>query len=153
MNIWVWVLNKHTSSAVLTANTKGNKRSRTRNDSYTAGQSVGESRAESTAARASRLLLTSSSAVPNVQPAVVFAEALDGIDLGETTHKKPGNTVPESIHSFSEWPTYPGAVAPRLFASSACFIMTHSCPAVTTSAVLPGNQDFVFLIWDLTVLV
>lgn len=34
----------------------------------------------------------------------VIAEALEGIDLGETTHKKPGNTVPESIHSFSEWP-------------------------------------------------
>uniref|UniRef100_A0A674NNJ5 Serine/threonine-protein kinase TOR n=1 Tax=Takifugu rubripes TaxID=31033 RepID=A0A674NNJ5_TAKRU len=27
-------------------------------------------------------------------------KALEGIDLGETTHKKPGNTVPESIHSF-----------------------------------------------------
>lgn len=32
----------------------------------------------------------------------VLAEALEGIDLGETTHKKPGTTVPESIHSFSE---------------------------------------------------
>lgn len=30
------------------------------------------------------------------------AEALEGIDLGETTHKKPGTTVPESIHSFRE---------------------------------------------------
>ncbi|TKS77145.1 Serine/threonine-protein kinase mTOR [Collichthys lucidus] len=27
-------------------------------------------------------------------------KALEGIDLGETTHKKPGTTVPESIHSF-----------------------------------------------------
>ncbi|PWA15651.1 hypothetical protein CCH79_00020180, partial [Gambusia affinis] len=54
-------------SACCTANTKGTKRSRTRTDSYTTGQSV---------------------------------EALDGIDLGETTHKKPGTTVPESIHSF-----------------------------------------------------
>ncbi|CAG01719.1 unnamed protein product, partial [Tetraodon nigroviridis] len=52
---------------LMDTNTKGNKRSRTRNDSYTAGQSV---------------------------------EALEGIDMGETTHKKPGNTVPESIHSF-----------------------------------------------------
>lgn len=96
------VINKLTSPVVLTANTKGNKRSRTRNDSYTAGQSVGESTAECTATRASRLLLTSSSTVTNVWPGGVFAEALDGIDLGETTHKKPGNTVPESIHSFSE---------------------------------------------------
>uniref|UniRef100_A0A8C6M5E7 Serine/threonine-protein kinase TOR n=1 Tax=Nothobranchius furzeri TaxID=105023 RepID=A0A8C6M5E7_NOTFU len=52
---------------LMDTNTKGNKRSRTRTDSYTAGQSV---------------------------------EALDGIDLGETTHKKAGTTVPESIHSF-----------------------------------------------------
>ncbi|XP_015233310.1 PREDICTED: serine/threonine-protein kinase mTOR [Cyprinodon variegatus] len=52
---------------LMDTNTKGTKRSRTRTDSYTAGQSV---------------------------------EALDGIDLGETTHKKPGTTVPESIHSF-----------------------------------------------------
>uniref|UniRef100_A0A8C4HK01 non-specific serine/threonine protein kinase n=1 Tax=Dicentrarchus labrax TaxID=13489 RepID=A0A8C4HK01_DICLA len=52
---------------LMDTNTKGNKRSRTRTDSYTAGQSV---------------------------------EALEGIDLGETTHKKPGTTVPESIHSF-----------------------------------------------------
>lgn len=37
--------------ASLTANTKGNKRSRTRNDSYTAGQSVGECGAETVAAR------------------------------------------------------------------------------------------------------
>ncbi|CAM4714382.1 unnamed protein product [Leuciscus chuanchicus] len=27
-------------------------------------------------------------------------KAMEGIDLGETTHKKPGTTVPESIHSF-----------------------------------------------------
>ncbi|XP_059910783.1 serine/threonine-protein kinase mTOR [Gadus macrocephalus] len=52
---------------LMDTNTKGNKRSRTRTDSYTAGQSV---------------------------------EALEGIDLGETTHKKAGTTVPESIHSF-----------------------------------------------------
>ncbi len=30
-------------------------------------------------------------------------EAMEGIDLGETTHKKPGTTVPESIHSFSKF--------------------------------------------------
>ncbi|TRY96882.1 hypothetical protein DNTS_015423 [Danionella cerebrum] len=52
---------------LMDTNTKGNKRSRTRNDSYTAGQSV---------------------------------EAIEGIDIGEATHKKPGTTVPESIHSF-----------------------------------------------------
>ncbi|KAG5838758.1 hypothetical protein ANANG_G00226970 [Anguilla anguilla] len=52
---------------LMDTNPKGTKRSRTRTDSYTAGQSV---------------------------------EALEGIDLGETTHKKPGTTVPESIHSF-----------------------------------------------------
>lgn len=40
----------------------------------------------------------------NMKPVTVLAEALEGIDLGETTHKKPGTTVPESIHSFSEWP-------------------------------------------------
>lgn len=34
--------------------------------------------------------------------AAAAAEALEGIDLGEATHKKPGTTVPESIHSFSE---------------------------------------------------
>lgn len=96
------MLNKYTSRVVLTANTKGTKRSRTRNDSYTAGQSVGESRAESTATRPSGLLLLSSSTVTNMRPGGVFAEALEGIDLGETTHKKPGNTVPESIHSFSK---------------------------------------------------
>lgn len=33
-------------------------------------------------------------------------EAMEGIDLGETTHKKPGTTVPESIHSFSESSTF-----------------------------------------------
>lgn len=33
----------HILPVSLTANTKGNKRSRTRTDSYTAGQSVGES--------------------------------------------------------------------------------------------------------------
>lgn len=31
-----------------------------------------------------------------------YLEVMEGIDLGETTHKKPGTTVPESIHSFSE---------------------------------------------------
>uniref|UniRef100_A0AAQ4QZI1 Serine/threonine-protein kinase TOR n=1 Tax=Gasterosteus aculeatus aculeatus TaxID=481459 RepID=A0AAQ4QZI1_GASAC len=51
---------------LMDTNTKGNKRSRTRTDSYTAGS----------------------------------VEALEGIDLGETTPKKPGGTVPESIHSF-----------------------------------------------------
>lgn len=39
------------------------------------------------------------------------AEALEGIDLGETTHKKPGTTVPESIHSFSESPPRPPFVS------------------------------------------
>uniref|UniRef100_H3BAC3 non-specific serine/threonine protein kinase n=1 Tax=Latimeria chalumnae TaxID=7897 RepID=H3BAC3_LATCH len=52
---------------LMDTNTKGNKRSRTRTDSYTAGQSV---------------------------------EILDGVELGEPAHKKPGTTVPESIHSF-----------------------------------------------------
>lgn len=33
---------------------------------------------------------------------VSMAETMEGIDLGETTHKKPGTTVPESIHSFSK---------------------------------------------------
>lgn len=33
---------------------------------------------------------------------VSVAETMEGIDLGETTHKKPGTTVPESIHSFSK---------------------------------------------------
>lgn len=79
----------------LTANTKGNKRSRTRNDSYTAGQSVGESGAPP-------VLLNTAGVCHKPWPGGVFAEALEGIDLGETTHKKPGNTVPESIHSFSE---------------------------------------------------
>lgn len=37
---------------------------------------------------------------------VSSTEALEGIDLGETTHKKAGTTVPESIHSFSELPAY-----------------------------------------------
>lgn len=35
----------------------------------------------------------------------IFAETLEGIDMGDTTHKKPGTTVPESIHSFSELKT------------------------------------------------
>jgi len=34
--------------------------------------------------------------------ALFHAEAMEGIDLGEATHKKPGTTVPESIHSFSK---------------------------------------------------
>ncbi|KAM9299260.1 serine/threonine-protein kinase mTOR [Gastrophryne carolinensis] len=46
---------------------KGNKRSRTRTDSYSAGQSV---------------------------------EMLETVELGETAHKKPGSTVPESIHTY-----------------------------------------------------
>lgn len=33
---------------------------------------------------------------------MLYLEVMEGIDLGETTHKKPGTTVPESIHSFSE---------------------------------------------------
>ncbi|XP_029434781.1 serine/threonine-protein kinase mTOR isoform X2 [Rhinatrema bivittatum] len=52
---------------LMDTNTKGNKRSRTRTDSYSAGQSV---------------------------------EIMDTVELGETSHKKPGTTVPESIHSF-----------------------------------------------------
>ncbi|XP_063292058.1 serine/threonine-protein kinase mTOR [Pelobates fuscus] len=53
---------------LMDTNIKGNKRSRTRTDSYSAGQSV---------------------------------EMLDTVELGETTHKKPGgSTVPESIHTF-----------------------------------------------------
>lgn len=52
---------------LMDTNTKGNKRSRTRTDSYSASQSV---------------------------------EMLDGMELGETAHKKTGTTVPESIHSF-----------------------------------------------------
>ena len=43
------------------------------------------------------------------------AEALEGIDLGETTHKKPGTTVPESIHSFSESPARSVIVCWTLF--------------------------------------
>lgn len=30
-------------------------------------------------------------------------EMLDGMELGETAHKKTGTTVPESIHSFSKF--------------------------------------------------
>lgn len=30
-------------------------------------------------------------------------EMLDSVELGETAHKKTGTTVPESIHSFSEF--------------------------------------------------
>lgn len=30
-------------------------------------------------------------------------EMLDSVELGETSHKKTGTTVPESIHSFSEF--------------------------------------------------
>ncbi|KAG8434781.1 hypothetical protein GDO86_012940 [Hymenochirus boettgeri] len=52
---------------LMDTNIKGNKRSRTRADSYSGGQSV---------------------------------ELLETVELGETTHKKPGNTVPESIHTF-----------------------------------------------------
>uniref|UniRef100_A0A8C9G7R9 FK506-binding protein 12-rapamycin complex-associated protein 1 n=1 Tax=Pavo cristatus TaxID=9049 RepID=A0A8C9G7R9_PAVCR len=55
---------------LMDTNTKGNKRSRTRTDSYSASQSV---------------------------------EMLDGMELGETAHKKTGTTVPESIHSFSKF--------------------------------------------------
>ncbi|XP_075459599.1 serine/threonine-protein kinase mTOR isoform X2 [Ascaphus truei] len=52
---------------LMDTNIKGNKRSRTRTDSYSAGQSV---------------------------------EILETVELGEPAHKKPGSTVPESIHSF-----------------------------------------------------
>ncbi|XP_069466036.1 serine/threonine-protein kinase mTOR isoform X2 [Ambystoma mexicanum] len=52
---------------LMDTNIKGNKRSRTRTDSYSAAQSV---------------------------------EMLDPVELSETTHKKTGTTVPESIHSF-----------------------------------------------------
>lgn len=31
---------------------------------------------------------------------------LDSVELGETSHKKTGTTVPESIHSFSKFPCY-----------------------------------------------
>lgn len=48
------------------------------------------------------VLLNTAGVCLKLWPGGVFAEALEGIDLGETTHKKPGNTVPESIHSFSE---------------------------------------------------
>ncbi|XP_059807691.1 serine/threonine-protein kinase mTOR isoform X1 [Hypanus sabinus] len=52
---------------LMDTNVKGNKRSRTRTDSYSTSQT---------------------------------GELLDGVELGETTHKKTGTTVPESIHSF-----------------------------------------------------
>ncbi|XP_075183475.1 serine/threonine-protein kinase mTOR [Anomaloglossus baeobatrachus] len=52
---------------LMDTNIKGTKRSRTRTDSYSAGQSV---------------------------------EMLETVDLGETAHKKPGSTVPESIHTY-----------------------------------------------------
>ncbi|KAM8927600.1 serine/threonine-protein kinase mTOR [Pelodytes ibericus] len=52
---------------LMDTNLKGNKRSRTRTDSYSAGQSV---------------------------------EMLETVELGDSAHKKPGATVPESIHTF-----------------------------------------------------
>ncbi|XP_044138031.1 LOW QUALITY PROTEIN: serine/threonine-protein kinase mTOR [Bufo gargarizans] len=52
---------------LMDTNIKGTKRSRTRTDSYSAGQSV---------------------------------EMLETVELGETAHKKPGSTVPESIHTY-----------------------------------------------------
>ncbi|KAM5132577.1 serine/threonine-protein kinase mTOR [Mantella aurantiaca] len=52
---------------LMDTNIKANKRSRTRTDSYSAGQSV---------------------------------EMLETVELGETAHKKPGSTVPESIHTY-----------------------------------------------------
>lgn len=87
-----------------TANTKGNKRSRTRTDSYTAGQSVGESTVCIHTVTAAWFVLNNIIKCLIRGLCVFSAEALEGIDLGETTHKKPGTTVPESIHSFSELP-------------------------------------------------
>ncbi|XP_040286249.1 serine/threonine-protein kinase mTOR isoform X4 [Bufo bufo] len=52
---------------LMDTNIKATKRSRTRTDSYSAGQSV---------------------------------EMLETVELGETAHKKPGSTVPESIHTY-----------------------------------------------------
>ncbi|XP_056399106.1 serine/threonine-protein kinase mTOR isoform X3 [Hyla sarda] len=52
---------------LMDTNIKATKRSRTRTDSYSAGQSV---------------------------------EMLETVELGEMSHKKPGSTVPESIHTY-----------------------------------------------------
>ncbi|KTF86859.1 hypothetical protein cypCar_00039870 [Cyprinus carpio] len=65
---------------------KGNKRSRTRTDSYTTGKSV---------VPLCRLLIQSSTYLTT-------RKAMESIDLGETTHKKSVTTVPESIHSFTD---------------------------------------------------
>ncbi|XP_072012519.1 serine/threonine-protein kinase mTOR isoform X9 [Engystomops pustulosus] len=52
---------------LMDTNIKGTKRSRTRTDSYSAGQSV---------------------------------EMMETVDISENAHKKPGSTVPESIHTY-----------------------------------------------------
>ncbi|XP_075695475.1 serine/threonine-protein kinase mTOR isoform X1 [Rhinoderma darwinii] len=52
---------------LMDTNIKSTKRSQTRTDSYSAGQSV---------------------------------EMMETVELGETAHKKPGSTVPESIHTY-----------------------------------------------------
>ncbi|KAG8505591.1 Serine/threonine-protein kinase mTOR [Galemys pyrenaicus] len=77
----------------LPANTKGNKRSRARTDSYSAGQSVG-------GCRRGRLRALPLPIQCLIVIFFVFPEILDGVELGEPAHKKTGTTVPESIHSF-----------------------------------------------------
>lgn len=97
----------HTFPVLPTANTKGTKRSRTRTDSYTAGQSVGQFPTQAETITMFHFLFNKGKIVFLISDYVASStEALEGIDLGETTHKKAGTTVPESIHSFSELPAY-----------------------------------------------
>lgn len=50
-------------------------------------------------------------------------EMLDSVELGETSHKKTGTTVPESIHSFSEF---------------------HCC-FYTDLETIPRSEDFIMI--------
>lgn len=116
----------HMLPVFLPANTKGNKRSRTRTDSYSAGQSVGESAAPAEAPASSSLAGDVGMRL-SLRLSCLLAEALEGIDLGETTHKKAGTTVPESIHSFSKSPV--GSLHCRTFSSLGSFYHNTRPPA------------------------
>lgn len=68
-----------------------------------------------------------------------YAEALEGIEMGEATHKKPGTTVPESIHSFSEWLPFHALFA--LFALVLIVERGHFCPLFCQHTLIPSQES------------
>lgn len=120
----------------LTANTKGNKRSRTRNDSYTAGQSVGESGDPS-------FLLNNARMCHKPASWLYLCRGPWGYRPGRDHAQETGEHCTR-VHPLVQWVTHSARVLHHLWLWHVALQLSQV--TVTTAMQLPGSENLLLLL-------